>query len=390
MSDTIQADAPAAKAVVLAQTPLRVAALTLRVRDAARVGAFYRDVVGLSEIDREGDVVRLGAGGRTLVELRGDANLKRREPRSAGLFHTAFLQPTRSDLAAWVRHAAENRFPIVGASDHAVSEAIYLNDPEGNGVEIYADRPSAEWPNANGQIAMTTEALDVENLLAAQAGRVWRGAPDGLVVGHMHLQVGALGAADGFYRDVLGFDIACRYPGASFYGAGGYHHQIAANIWNSRNAGTIDESAAGLAGFEITAQDEAILAGIGARAAKAGLTVREGEGTPRLARPLGTAHHFETSLRRRHARRGKMERRLAAGAGDRRQGRFRPADLELPQLGDARRQARPDGRGRLRRRSRPLSPLCRADLPLGVAHADRPQAQAAGGRRSRSASSNPC
>lgn len=287
MSDTIQADATAAKAVVLAETPLRVAAMALRVRDAGRVGAFYREVVGLSEVDRQGDVVRLGAGGRTLVELRGDPNLKRREPRSAGLFHTAFLMPTRSDLAAWVRHAAESRFPISGASDHAVSEAIYLNDPEGNGVEIYADRPSADWPYANGQIAMTTEALDVENLLAAQSGRAWRGAPDRLVVGHMHLQVGALGAADGFYRDVLGFDVACRYPGASFYGAGGYHHQIAANIWNSRNAGAIDASAAGLAGFEIAARDEAILAGIGERATKAGLTVAEGEGTLALHDPWG-------------------------------------------------------------------------------------------------------
>jgi catechol 2,3-dioxygenase len=111
----------------------------------------------------------------------------------------------------------------------------------------------------------------------------------------MHLQVGALAAADGFYRDVLGFDIACRYPGASFYGAGGYHHQIAANIWSSRNAGTIDERAAGLAGFEIAAQDEAMIAAIAERAANAGLTGVEGEGGLVLRDPWGLPITLKTS-----------------------------------------------------------------------------------------------
>jgi catechol 2,3-dioxygenase len=287
MSDTVGTEAPASRAVALAEAPLRVGAVKLNVRDGARVGAFYREAMGLSELGREGSLVRLGAGGRTLVELRSDPKLKPREPRAAGLFHTAFLMPTRADLAAWVRRAAENRVAITGASDHAVSEAIYLNDPEGNGVEIYADRPSAQWPRANGQIAMTTAALDVEDLLAAQGGQVWLGAPDGLVIGHAHLQVGALAAADGFYNDVLGFDVACRYPGASFYGAGGYHHQIAANIWNSRNAGAIDEGAAGLAGFEIAAREGATIAAIVERAAKTGLTPARSEGSLVLRDPWG-------------------------------------------------------------------------------------------------------
>lgn len=287
MSDVIHAEAPVLPAVVLAETPLRVGGVSLRVRDAERAGAFYREVVGLSELGREGGAVWLGAGGRRLVELRGDPNLGRRDPRGAGLFHTAFLMPARADLAAWLRHAAEHRFAISGASDHAVSEAIYLADPEGNGVEIYADRPSAEWPLADGEIAMTTEALDVEALLAAQGARHWRGAPEGLVIGHIHLQVGALPAADRFYREVVGFDIACRRSAASFYGAGGYHHQIAANVWNSRNAGAIDEGAAGLAGFEIATQDAATIEAIAERAAKAGLRVREGEGGLVLDDPWG-------------------------------------------------------------------------------------------------------
>jgi catechol 2,3-dioxygenase len=287
MSDTIGAEAPASRAVTLAETPLRIEAVRLNVRDGERVGAFYRGAIGLSELGREGSRVRLGAGGRTLIELRGDPNLKPREPRAAGLFHTAFLMPTRADLAAWVRRAGETRVAITGASDHAVSEAIYLDDPEGNGVEIYADRPSAQWPRADGKIAMTTAALDIENLLAAQGDQAWLGAPEGLVIGHVHLQVGALAAADGFYNDVLGFDVACRYPSASFYGAGGYHHQIAANIWNSRNAGAIDEGAAGLAGFEIAARDGATIAAIAERAAKAGLTPAQGEGSLVLRDPSG-------------------------------------------------------------------------------------------------------
>jgi catechol 2,3-dioxygenase len=181
--------------------------------------------------------------------------------------------PSRGDLASWVRDAATNQFPIIGASDHAVSEAIYLSDPEGNGVELYADRPSAEWRSLNGVTSMPSDPLDVDDLVRADPLRVWSGAPDALVVGHMHLQVGAIPAAEAFYGQILGFDVTCRYPGGSFFGAGGYHHQLATNIWNSRNAGPINEAAAGLAGFEISVHGAEGLSLIRQRSVTAGLRI---------------------------------------------------------------------------------------------------------------------
>ncbi|NBO21416.1 MAG: VOC family protein, partial [Rhodobacteraceae bacterium] len=132
--------------------------------------------------------------------------------------------------------ARESGVRLAGASDHHVSEAIYLADPEGNGIEVYVDRPRTTWTDATGGISMTTEALDL-NALARAAGGVWTGAPAGMVIGHVHLQVGNVAEADAFYATKLGFPITARYPGASFYGAGGYHHHLAANIWNSRGAG---------------------------------------------------------------------------------------------------------------------------------------------------------
>jgi catechol 2,3-dioxygenase len=186
-----------------------------------------------------------------------------------------------------LRCAKAGRLLIVGASDHAVSEAIYLTDPEGNGIEIYADRPSAAWRSADGAINMPSDPLDVDELLRADPDRKWTGAPDGLVVGHMHLQVGALPAAEAFYGQILGFDITCRYPGGSFFGAGGYHHQIATNIWNRRNAGAIDEGAAGLAGFEILVKDSGRLNSIRQRSARGGVRIHEADAGLTLRDPWG-------------------------------------------------------------------------------------------------------
>lgn len=137
--------------------------------------------------------------------------------------------------------------PLQGASDHIVSEAIYLADPESNGIEVYADRPVSHWRDPNGDIRMATQLLDAQDLLKAAEGTAWVAFPQGGIIGHVHLQVGNTAEAERFYRDVLGFEVASRYPGASFFGSGGYHHQLAGNIWNSRGAGERDPSAAGLA-----------------------------------------------------------------------------------------------------------------------------------------------
>ncbi|WP_020186291.1 VOC family protein [Methylopila sp. 73B] len=243
---------------VLATAPHRISKVTLVVRDLDRVAGFYQDVIGLRETGREAGVLRLGTEAATLVELRHDPSVQVSSPRDAGLFHTAFLLPERADLAAWLSFAAQRRVPIQGASDHLVSEAIYLADPEGNGIEVYADRPSAEWVWDRGAVRMSTDALDAQSLLSAAEGEEWRGFPQGGKVGHVHLQVGAIAPAEAFYGSVLGFDVTARYPGGSFFGSGGYHHQLAANIWNSRGARPRTERTTGLADVEIAVDCDTI------------------------------------------------------------------------------------------------------------------------------------
>jgi catechol 2,3-dioxygenase len=158
--------------------------------------------------------------------------------------------PARGDLARWLVHAAEAKIPLQGAADHLVSEALYLADPEGNGIEIYIDRPREAWKRTGDLIAMSSDPLDIEGLMASTEGRHWRGFPEGSVIGHVHLQVGSIPPAEEFYTR-LGFDITCHYPGATFYGSGGYHHHLATNIWNSRNAPVRSGPSTGLADVEI-------------------------------------------------------------------------------------------------------------------------------------------
>jgi catechol 2,3-dioxygenase len=230
----------------------RIGKVTLTVNDLSKVSEYYERVVGLHLVARDGETARLGGGGVTLLELREDKAARRASAREAGLFHTAFLLPSRADLGAWLRRAVEGQVRLQGAADHLVSEAIYLADPEGNGIEIYRDRLRDEWTVNNGMVEMATEALDAEGIMAS-AEKPWDSVPDGTVVGHVHLQAGALAPAEGFYNGVLGFPVTCRFPGAVFYGDGGYHHHLATNIWNSRGAEVRSYPATGLASVEILA-----------------------------------------------------------------------------------------------------------------------------------------
>jgi catechol 2,3-dioxygenase len=186
-----------------------------------------------------------------LRELRHDPAAPLASPRAAGLFHTAFLLPNRTDLAQWLLNAADQGVSLQGASDHLVSEAIYLADPEGNGIEVYWDRPSETWAWRDGMVEMSTLALDLNGLVSTVKSRDWSGLPAGSVIGHVHLQVGALEPSDRFYADLLGFDVMTRYPGATFLGSGGYHHHLGTNIWNSRGAPVRSEPTTGLADVEI-------------------------------------------------------------------------------------------------------------------------------------------
>lgn len=231
-------------------TPLSVARVALTVQDLDRVGAFYRDVVGLEPLARDGESMALGVGGVTLIELRRDP-AARPHQREAGLFHTAFLLPGRADLGRWLRRAADDGTRLDGVADHLVSEALYLHDPEGNGVEIYADRPRSQWQTGPGGVKMATLPLDVAGLVADAPG-AWAGAPPDTIIGHVHLQVGDVAQADAFYTGALGMERMAHLPQASFYATGGYHHHLAANSWQSAGAGLRSADSTGLA--ELTLQ----------------------------------------------------------------------------------------------------------------------------------------
>ncbi len=273
----------------LGAAPIRIGRVRLKVRDLAGVSGFYQDILGLVPVEQSAGRVALGIGTTPLLELIGDPGLAPLDRREAGLFHTAFLLPDRASLARWLGFVAHRQIRLHGASDHGVSEAIYLADPEGNGIEIYADRPMADWRSTCGQIEMPSDPLDTEALLAAADGGGWTGMPEGGVVGHVHLQVGDTAAAERFYGDLLGFEVTCRYPGGSFFGAGGYHHQLAANTWNSRGAGKRRERMTGLDTVELVIRDAATLHAIEARAEAAGFRREKGGHGTVLRDPWGTA-----------------------------------------------------------------------------------------------------
>lgn len=235
-------------------TPVRVARIGLKARDAETLAEYYRDVVGLREMTRRGASIVLGAGDRELMEIEQFSAAKADDPRSAGLYHTAFLLPTRGDLARWSRRAIDKQLPVAGASDHNVSEAIYLTDPEGNGIEIYSDRPHKTWQWNGDRVVMGTEALDVGDLLETgkREGGEWTGAPQNTVVGHVHLRVGNAKDAEAFWNKELGFNTVQTYGDkAVFLSTGGYHHHIGANAWQSSGAGLRDKDRTGLAWVEM-------------------------------------------------------------------------------------------------------------------------------------------
>lgn len=249
---------PARAGITSAGSSLRIGRVALTVRDLDRVSRFYQEIIGLKLIESDAQGHRLGAGSTVLLELRHDPQARLADRHQAGLFHTAFLVPDRAALADWLIHAVGRRAALDGASDHLVSEALYLTDPEGNGIEIYHDRPSEEWTILpDGSVAMATLPLDLNELAATCSGKPFEGMRDDTIVGHVHLQVGELDAAEAFWAGRMGMGLMTRYPGANFFGADGYHHHIGANIWNSRGAGPRPEGITGLAEIELLASPEA-------------------------------------------------------------------------------------------------------------------------------------
>jgi catechol 2,3-dioxygenase len=235
---------------------LRVASVRLAVSDLPRSVDFYERVIGLPLISSDEQSARLGPGQATLV-LEGIADPTPLAPASTGLFHVAWLHPSRAALAASVRHVVAQRWRFDGASDHGVSEALYLTDPDGLGIEIYADRPRESWERAPGGLRMVTMPLDLEDLLGEDPGGPAPAIPT--AVGHVHLKVSDVPRATAFYRDALGFEQQAAMPSAAFLAAGGYHHHVGLNSWQSEGARPAPETAPGLREVEFRLGDRRAL-----------------------------------------------------------------------------------------------------------------------------------
>ena len=250
----------------------RLGAIRLRVADVERLTRFYEQAIGLQVVE-DGLVTALGVDGRALVELEAAPDAPPRPSHTTGLFHLAILVPSRADLGLALRRVAAAGWRLSGASDHLVSEALYLSDPEGNGIELYRDRPRAEWPVVGGALQMDTLPLDLGSLLSEvdEANGADAGMPAGTTLGHVHLQVSDLTAAEHFWADALGLDVTVRgYPGALFVSAGGYHHHVGLNTWAGDGAPPPPDGALGLDRFEVVLPDAGAVSDAGERLAATG------------------------------------------------------------------------------------------------------------------------
>lgn len=269
----------------------RIASVSLEVADLARSVDFYADVIGLQPTDRADGCASLGVDGRTLLRLHELPGASPVIISATGLYHLAILVESRVELGRSLARLVERGYPLGGASDHLVSEALYLSDPDGNGIEIYRDRPRAEWPMVDGNPKIDTLPLDLRALLddARHATRPWTGLADGTTLGHIHLQVDDLTTARAFYCDLVGFDMIFDMSrmGALFVSAGGYHHHVGLNTWHSRGGPPRPGDTAGLLSFEIDVAEPDALSTMETRLVAAGLRVDGGHDHLSVEDPAG-------------------------------------------------------------------------------------------------------
>jgi catechol 2,3-dioxygenase len=269
-----------------------IGAVRLQVADIARSLGYYERVLGFRVVRRDESGAALAAAGSDspILELRERPGARPHPRRGQlGLFHFAILLPDRAALGRFVRHLSDIG-ERAGMSDHLVSEALYLTDPDGLGIEVYADRPRGQWTYAGRELQMATIALNVQDLVAAGGTERWSGMPNGTTIGHVHLHVGDLDEAAAFYHEALGFDkVVWSYPGALFLSAGGYHHHLGTNTW-AAGAPAAGEDDARLVEWELVLPDAASVSAAGASVEAAGGTIERSTDRTILARdPWGTA-----------------------------------------------------------------------------------------------------
>ncbi|WP_456275403.1 VOC family protein [Bacillus sp. AK128] len=235
--------------------------VALKVQSIERSVEFYKEFIGLKILHQDkGQAVLTADGKQPLLYLEEPVDVIPKQSRTTGLYHFALLVPTRSDLANVLQHFINKNLKLQGASDHLVSEALYLADPDGNGIEIYADRSSSEWEWNNGEVVMATKALNIRDLLSEVTESPWKGMPANTLMGHIHLHVSELTDTNEFYCKGLGFDVVSLYGNqALFISSGGYHHHIGLNTWNGVGAPCPDKKSVGLNWFSIVFSDEIFL-----------------------------------------------------------------------------------------------------------------------------------
>ncbi|EKN66758.1 glyoxalase family protein [Neobacillus bataviensis LMG 21833] len=232
-----------------------VGEVNIKVKNLDYSVTFYQNIMGFLVSEKTDRKAILTADGKNpLLTLEQPADVIPKEGNTSGLYHFAILLPSRADLSVFLRHLIQTGYPL-GAADHYVSEALYLNDPDGNGIEVYRDRPSSDWTWKNNLVDMATEQLDAQGILA-ESNAEWKGLPSGTVMGHIHLHVGDLKKAEEFYTKGLGFNVASYYPQAAFLSTGGYHHHIAINTWQGVGAPASPKNSVGLNWYTLVFPDE--------------------------------------------------------------------------------------------------------------------------------------
>ena len=274
---------------------LELGPVQLRVSNLERSLRFYEDIVGLRVTGREGGTVQLSAAaGPVLLQLRElPEGMEKPKRGVSGLYHFAILLPDRAGLGLVLRNLLESGVSV-GQGDHLVSEALYIQDPDDNGIELYRDRPRDTWRrDAQGHYVMTTDAVDGEALLAAAEGSTWEGLPSGTTIGHVHFHVGNLQQAAEYYTGILGFELTALYGGAAtFLSAGGYHHHIGLNVWAGEGAPAASPMAPGIDYFTIVLPEQAQVEEVLGRIRQAGYDVGEADGAPMVKDRWGIGARF--------------------------------------------------------------------------------------------------